>query len=236
MRHLAAHHGPPGGGLVLAAGEAIGGDGALQAKRIARRANRCAQFHDGLVEISGPAGSTSARPALRSGAGAERHAGAAAAFQPSMRQSTRSTLPSTTATAFTVSDAGDGRGRVCADAGQRPQLLGVVGQVALCCEGHELRRLVQHARAAIVAEAAPQSQDLLLSRFGQRNKLGKRSQERLVALDHDRNPSLLEHDFRDPDGAGIGRATPGQIALVQFIPGQQRDAAGPVRRRDAIST
>jgi len=41
--------------------------------------------------------------------------------------------------------------------------------------GHKLRRLVQHARAAIVAETAPRGQHLLLSGQSEREQRGKRA-------------------------------------------------------------
>ena len=37
-----------------------------------------------------------------------------------------------------------------------------------------------------------------------------------------RDAGLLEHDLREPDGIGIAGSTPGQIALVAVIPGEER--------------
>ena len=96
---------------------------------------------------------------------------------------------------FTVSDAGNGRRRVSSDAGQQTQLLGSGRQVALVMAGHVLRRLVQHARTAIVAQAAPLRQHLLLRRQGQRDERGKPSQKSLVPLHHHRDAGLLQHDL-----------------------------------------
>ena len=56
---FAAQHVRPGGRFVLAAGDAVGGERAHQALRIAGQADGRAQLHERLVEIAGPPGSTS---------------------------------------------------------------------------------------------------------------------------------------------------------------------------------
>jgi hypothetical protein len=96
---------------------------------------------------------------------------------------------------FPMGDAGDGCGGVCTNAGERAQIDGGDGEVpfAVCCE--KLGCLMEHARAAIVAKAAPLREDVLFRGEGQRNHGGKASEKRVKSLDDNGNARLLEHDF-----------------------------------------
>ncbi len=49
----------------------------------------------------------------------------------------------------------------------------------------------------------------------------KSLEECLVALDHDGDARLLQHDLRDPDRIGVAAAPPGQVAPVGVVPAQQ---------------
>jgi len=79
---------------------------------------------------------------------------------------------------------------------------------------------VEHAGAAIVAETAPESQDILLVGFGKGLDRWEALKEGGVAFYDDGDPGLLEHDFGDPDRVRVCRMSPWEVALAALIPVQ----------------
>ena len=61
----------------------------------------------------------------------------------------------------------------------------------------------------------------LLRRLSKRSQGGKPLKKSLVAIYNHGDTGLLEHDFGDPDGVGIGVAPPRQIPPIARIPLQQ---------------
>lgn len=57
----------------------------------------------------------------------------------------------------------------------------------------------------------------------------KASQPFIVIWDYGRDLGLLEHEFGDEDGVGIGRPAPGKVAPVFAVPGNKRSAEGRIR-------
>ena len=87
-----------------------------------------------------------------------------------------------------------------------------------------LRGRVKLPRTAVVAEAFPQSQHLLLVGRRQPRDVRKRADEPREIVAHRRHLRLLQHDLADPHAIRIARAPPGQIAGMLRVPGQQSAA------------
>src|SRR5271154_4790162 len=96
---------------------------------------------------------------------------------------------------------------------------------------------MQKPGAAVVTEAAPGGEYFVLSSRCQRLDGGEAGHPVGVMIEDRANPRLLQHDFRNPDRIRIAGATPGEIALVQVKPGEQRGAelAGTRRGEDLLS-
>ena len=88
------------------------------------------------------------------------------------------------------------------------------------------RRFLQIPRPRIVPKPAPRREQLLFRRGGQRGHVGESLQETLVVRDYRRYAGLLEHDLGNPDPVGIAGPSPGQVALVFVIPGEQATPDG----------
>jgi hypothetical protein len=124
------------------------------------------------------------------------------------------------------SDRGDGAGGVAADAGQRGDRLLVVGEDAAVALDDDARRGVQVACSPVVAEAGPEPEDVVERRGGE---LAHRREARHPSLPvgaHGLEPGLLRHDLADPDGVGVTRVTPGEVAAVAAVVGD--DARGEI--------
>lgn len=80
---------------------------------------------------------------------------------------------------------------------------------------------VQRAGAAVVAEAAPEGEDLSFFGLGQGLEGGKALHEARVVVDDDRDAGLLQHGLGDPNSVGIAGLPPGQFACVLIEPLQQ---------------
>ena len=205
-------------GLMLAARGAEAAHRALKAERGAGQANRCAQLHHGLVEVAGMAGSSRRAASARIFARVPE-----SSLQPRRRSSTRSTLPSMQARPLR-SRCWRWR-RWCSRRFRAKRAVPpLLGEVAVHLVHDNPRRPVQHARAPVVAKAAPVGQDLVFRCCGQVLKGGKAPQEAVVMVEHGRHPRLLQHDFGNPDGVRIVRTPPGQVAGVFDEPAQQSPA------------
>ena len=85
---------------------------------------------------------------------------------------------------------------------------------------HDLPRgVVQIARAAVVAEAGPQREYVVIGSSGEAFDIGKAGEEARVILQDGGDLRLLQHDFREPDAVGVV-ALPGQVvAAILGLPG-----------------
>jgi hypothetical protein len=112
-------------------------------------------------------------------------------------------------------------GGVAADARQLAQGRGRVRQPAAVLLVHHARGALEVARARVVAETGPDAEHGVGVGDRQGRDVGEAREEALVVGDHRLDARLLEHRLGDPDGVGVARAAPGQVAPVLVVPGQQ---------------
>ncbi|MCY1205632.1 hypothetical protein D9M72_171850 [compost metagenome] len=126
------------------------------------------------------------------------------------------------------------------DAGQGHEFGGGVRKGAAEARDHLLRAAVHVARAAVVAQAAPQAEHLVLGAGGQRRHVGEALEKAREVAQHGRDLGLLEHHLREPDAVRIARVLPRQFAAtVAALPahdlcgeiGGQRQGSGNSRPR-----
>jgi len=98
---------------------------------------------------------------------------------------------------LTKDDAGNGASGVSADTGQRSECCNVVRNLGAVDVPNGLRRTVQKSCAAVVAQALPRCQHLLLRRVGEGTKGGEPGHETGKSLNHPGYLRLLEHQFAD---------------------------------------
>jgi hypothetical protein len=115
-------------------------------------------------------------------------------------------------------------GGVVAYSRQGAQLRGFRWQPAAEVAHHQLRCPMQHARATVVAQAAPQSQHRLDIGCGEIGERGKALQELTIALGYGGHAGLLQHDLGDPRRIRIVDAAPRQGARVIAVPVDQTRA------------
>jgi hypothetical protein len=122
---------------------------------------------------------------------------------------------------LTVGERQHGARRIAADTGKAAEAVRSVGEPA-AVTGHCLARdLVQTDGPDVVAERVPQPADIADSGAGQILERGIALEE-LVVLRYDAiDLGLLEHDLGDEHAVGIARASPGKIATMPRVPGQQ---------------
>ena len=110
------------------------------------------------------------------------------------------------------------RGRA-PDAGQRDQGFEVARKFAAVRLHHLSRREVEIARAAVIAEPAPQREHVVDTGMGERAHIGKARDEALVIRNDDRDLRLLQHDLREPDAIRVARRLPWKVAAaVALLP------------------
>ena len=110
------------------------------------------------------------------------------------------------------------------------------GKLAAVLRHDLLGRGVQAASAAVVAQALPQAQHLLLVGGRKRLDCRKRRDETLEIRLHCRNGRLLQHHLADPHAIGIARPPPRQVAGVLAVPREQPPAkrCALTRRRELL--
>src|SRR5208337_1170263 len=205
-------------------------DRALCAAGFARHAYGCAEFHHGLIEVTGPRSPEKRLrplPGLRPG---EIDAGQSLQHTPDIAIDNGYGLGKR--------DAGDGGGGVASNARQGEQGLGIAREAAAVSFSNLLRAPMQHARSPIVAQAAPGGQHGLFRSRGERLDIGKTCKEYPVVFEHCGHARLLQHDFAEPDAVRISRHAPGKVAAMLVVPAEkgalesgQVLAAGWNRRR-----
>ena len=206
---------------MLAKGAAIASPGTDKALRIARSADGGSEFHDGLVVVAwvmrfdeglGEFVDFAAHGSFRDGV----------VRVPSL-DSAKNPLDVAIdyGDGLVVGEAGDGGGSVGTDARKLAEILCGGGHDAAVVVDDGLGGFMQHAGAAVVAEAAPKGEHILLVGFGEGLKGRKALEEGGVALDDHGDAGLLEHDFGDPDRVRIIGVPPGEITLAALIPSEE---------------
>ena len=109
-------------------------------------------------------------------------------------------------------EGGDRRGGRAADAGQRRRAAALrARELAAMLGDIDLRAAMQVARPAVVAQAAPEREHLVLGRRGERADVGEAGDEAIEVAEHGRDLRLLQHHFREPDAIRLARLLPGQV-------------------------
>nr|AAO59965.1 GreA [uncultured bacterium] len=122
-------------------------------------------------------------------------------------------------------ERGDGCRGGAPDTGQRGQHLAAARELAAMLHHHRLRTAVQVARAAVVAQAAPEREHVVQRRRGQRLHVGKTLQEPGVVVDHGDHLRLLQHHLGQPHAVRVLCALPGQ-PVAAMLPLPAHHAAG----------
>ena len=206
-------------GQVFAVGNAAGGKRAKRTFRVAvRNADARADFDQRLRKRSGVGGDhrpeSLAEAGLDGGVG-DVVAGAGHAGEDAENVSVNG------GNGQAEGDGSDGSGGIVADAGEGAQKGFVGGHFAAVIADDHLRGLLQVAGAAVIAEAFPKFQELILGGGGKVENGGKGFKEAgVVGLDGF-HAGLLEHDFGDPNAVGVAGMPPRQIAGVRRIPAKQ---------------
>ena len=205
-------------GFALDACPADGGEGAVLAAGVLRRADGRAEVHQRLVVVAG---------ALLADAGQglrlQIEGGLQGALHGEAAGQHAHLVAVQSGGADIVGDGCDGPGGVGADSGQALQPLDAVREVSAGC-GDGLCCGVQVPRAGVVAQALPELEHLVLIGGRQRKHVREALQKALVVAAHSLGAGLLEHDLREPDAVGVARAPPGQLAGVAVVPGKQQVA------------
>jgi hypothetical protein len=219
------------GELVLPAGRACGahgGEGTDETTRIARRADRRAQVHETLVVV--------ARRFLGHGGGGERGEAAAAGWAHRVlermdpRQDARH-VPVDDGEPVAERDRPDGAGGVGPDPGERRDVLGFLGKAPAVVADDGARGGVEGSRPRVVPEPGPVRQNLVERGRRERRRRRESRQPPLPVGQHGLEPRLLRHHLADPDGVGVARPPPGQVARVAAIVGE--DQLGETRHAGA---
>src|SRR5579863_1207891 len=181
-----------------------------------RKTHGSAEFHHGLIEVSGPARIKQARGFRGKTAPRVR------------RRDFRSVVSQTADHANSISvhcgvrqierDTGDGGSRVRARARQREHIF---VRRRYTCRRYLFCRPVQVAGAAVITETAPGGKNVVLRRGGQGINGGKALQKGAVVGNHGLDPGLLKHDFGKPDAVEIFGLTPRKIAARGVVPPQE---------------
>ena len=87
---------------------------------------------------------------------------------------------------------------------------------------HILRAAMQIACATVIAQAAPQGQDIIQRRGGQGLHIREALQEALEIAQHRADLGLLQHDLRQPHAVRVTHALPWQVvAPLLALPGHE---------------
>lgn len=214
----------------LFGGLASGAQGAIIATGIARGADLRAEIHHGLVEGGGVAarGDVRGEP---SGEGAAGGGLVEVAVEEVAAGEDTGHVAVDHGHGQTEADTGDGGGGVVTHAGEGAEAFDGAGEGAAVL-GHEaLRGLAEVADAGVVAQTFPSLEERLIRGGGEGGDVregGKESGE--VGADR-LDLRLLEHDFADPDGVGVGMAAPRHGSLARAVPREKVGDPGFHRQR-----
>lgn len=210
-------------------GQAGAGQGADSARRVARRADRRAQFHQSLVErASTPdrasVGDQFARtlPEPVPGCLVRWRCRAGIEAQEDARD-----IAIDDRLGLTKDHRGDRSSGVSTHARERPQIARVRRHAGIKPLDDHPGRPMERTRPAVVPKPRPRSKHLMLIGTGQGLNSWESGQERAEVLQDTRDLGLLEHDLADERGVGVTLtldigAPPGQIAGDAIEPICQR--------------
>ena len=116
---------------------------------------------------------------------------------------------------------GNRGGRASAHAAQRFQGLALRRKYAAKIMHHLLGGFVQIAGAAVVAQARPQIEHIILRRGGQRGHIGKAGDKARIIIEHGGHLGLLQHDFREPHPIRLAHLPRQMVAAMLALPGNQ---------------
>src|ERR1043165_513243 len=213
-------------------------DGTPLAARRARRADERAEFHEGLIEARARG---CVMPVLRGTV--ERGRAACGVMNQILRDSPESCVgllfarigrdaedASQDANHISVEDgarlvegdAGNCPGGVAPDAGQLEDVVEIFREPARVLRDDLPRRALQIADSRVIAEPFPKFVELAGRRLGGGSNRRELAHPACPIRDDGFHLRLLEHDFGNPDGVGVTRATPGQVASVGGKPRKQQ--------------
>ncbi|CAN5415737.1 hypothetical protein BH11MYX1_BH11MYX1_23840 [soil metagenome] len=129
---------------------------------------------------------------------------------------------------FRVRDRGDRARGVRTDAGDAAQLAGRSRQLASEPRRDRLGTLLQVARARVVAEPRPRGEHVVERSRRERAHGRKLRHPPLPVRDHGLDACLLQHDLADPDRVWIARPAPRQVSLDRRV--MRHDLGAEVRR------
>ena len=116
----------------------------------------------------------------------------------------------------------NGGGGVRADAGQFPEFWFTGGDRPTQLADNHSRGVVQIARTPVVAEPGPGFAHRAFVCSGQGCNRGELVQKVGESWDCGLYLGLLKHDLGNPDGIGVARSSPGQVAGVLAVERKQR--------------
>jgi len=137
---------------------------------------------------------------------------------------------------FAEGDAGDRGGGVGADAGERAETGGRLGEASAAVRHDAPRAGVEVPGAGVVAQPFPVLEHLVIARPSQGLDRGEGFEEAFVVRRALIDARLLEDDLGQPDGVGVLRAAPGQVARGAAIPCEQGLAEWGSDGRGAFQT
>ena len=80
---------------------------------------------------------------------------------------------------------------------------------------------MKRPRTSVISQPAPGGEYGVFFRAGKARGGGKLLDERPVAVNHHRNPGLLQHDLRDKNAVGISFSAPRKFTLLLPVPCEQ---------------
>ena len=200
-----------------AQGEAVAAQGAGRALGLAGKANQGAQLHHGLVQPG--------RLAAGDDQGFGRppefcfdSLGARIARDAQEAAQDPDHIAVENGRGLVEGDAANRARRVSAHAGQSQHFVKRFGEAPGMLIHDQPGRGMGEAHAAIITEALPQFEHALRPRLGEVRDRWQRPHPALVVGDHCFDLRLLQHDFGNPDGVGIARPAPGQVARMLVKP------------------
>jgi len=197
-------------------GAAIAGDRTAAALWGARQAKHGAEIHQGLIEGGCfPFGQKPVCEPLEPGA-VRREVGIPRKAEHAAKHPGHVSIQDSRV--LVEGDAGDGPGRVRADAGQALEGPDIVRNLSIQFVYDLLGGSVEVSRSAVIAESLPGCQNLVQGRLGQRIQSGKSLQESLVSEPGGFHPGLLEKNLRHPDPVGIPGPPPRKVSAIPVVP------------------
>lgn len=197
----------------------MGREGTDQAARRGRRAQRRAELHQALVEITGCralrqrghqlAGGLPQRSTPRRGLDVN--------LDPAHARQHASHVAVDERRAFAECDRRDRAGGVRPDALDLEQLAGPRRQLACEPRVDLFRTGVQRSRARVVPEPGPQREHVVERCGRERRHRRKLRHPALPVRDHGGHARLLQHHLADPDRVRVARAPPRQVAAHRLI-------------------